>query len=145
MLNAIDIIFFVWRIQGMHIVLAELNETILIQLIVLRVKSRVVFTIEANGKESEVYDSGHMDNDPAMHDVRILNSYLGHGVNTLSWTLENTANHGNDGDAWHLSFKVVAKRLFKNIKHDEIELESWEKRGHGGAPKAWSGSLDILY
>jgi hypothetical protein len=129
----------------MHIVLAELNETILIQLIVLKVDNRVVFTIEANGKESEVYDSGHVKNDPEMHDVRILNSYLGHGVNTLKWTLDKDPNHGKDGDAWHLSFKVVAKRLFRNFEHDEVELESWEKRGHGGGSKIWCGSLDILY
>jgi hypothetical protein len=129
----------------MHIALADLNETVLMQLIVLRVDGRVVFTIEANGKKSEVYDSGHRDNDPEIHDVRTLNGYLGHGVNTLRWTLDNAPNHGNDGDAWHLSFKVVAKRLFKNVAHDEVELECWEKRGHGGTTNVWSDSLAILY
>ena len=129
----------------MHIALAELNETILIQLIVLRVDERVVFTIEANGKKNEVYDSGHIDNDPEMHDVRILKGYLGRGVNILKWTLDNGPGHENDGDAWHLSFKVVAKRLFRNSGHDEVELESWEKRGNGGASNVWSDSLAILY
>jgi hypothetical protein len=129
----------------MHIVLAELNETVLIQLIVLRVDSRVVFSIEANGKKSEVYDSGHVDNDPEKHDVRILNGYLGRGVNILKWTLDNASGRENDGDAWHLSFKVVAKRLLRNVGHDEVELESWERRGHGGGASVWTDSLAILY
>jgi hypothetical protein len=129
----------------MHIVLTELNETILIQLIVLRVDSRVVFTIEANGKRNEVYDSGHIDNDPEMHEVRILNGYLGHGVNTLSWRLDNNPKQGNAGHAWHLAFKVVAKRLFRNSQHDEVELEARERRGHGGTSNVWIDSLNILY
>jgi hypothetical protein len=129
----------------MNVALAELHETILIQLIVLRVDNRAVFTIEVNGKKSEVYDSGHIDNDLEMNDVRILNGYLGRGVNILRWTLDNDPGHENGGDVWHLSFKVVAKRLFRNAGHDEVELESWEKRGHGGTSNVWSDSLAILY
>ena len=129
----------------MHIAIAELNESVLIQLVVLRVEKRVVFSIEANGKKSEVYNSGLVVPHPDVRNVRILNGYLGHGVNILKWTLDNDPKNENDGEPWHLAFKVVARRLLNNREHDEVELETWEKSGRGGSTNVWTDSLTILY
>lgn len=129
----------------MHIAIAELNESVLIQLVVVRVEKRVVFSIEANGKRSQVFDSGQMENNPGLRNVRILNGYLGHGVNILKWTLDNDPKSGNDGEPWHLAFKIVARRLLNNREHDEVELETWERSGRGGTTNVWSDSLTLLY
>ena len=115
---------------------------IFVQLVVLRVDNSVVFTIENNAGKSVVYKSGHMDNDLPMHDVTTLNSYLRPGNNTLRWRLDNDPDHGHDGDAWHLSFLVVANRLERRDDGDLV-LEKREKHGNGGTVAVWEDSLVI--
>jgi hypothetical protein len=132
------------KVKASGIKYTSLKEEVLIQLHVKRVDNRVVFSLTtSDGKTQNVYDSGHIDNDPPMDDITTLNSFLRPGVNILAFTLYNDPYpQSPNKNPWHLKFDLIAVGL--DGHGHEIPLWSREKSSNNNQLGAvWSDQFQI--